>query len=236
MTAHDPPISSGPGTEQLTEPVLVRGLWATGPGHTFPATASGVPLSAFAFGFSVGFLGLVDTGILAPAAASIFIAVVMGIGAVGLLVGGLWEFRSGELFGGTFGVAYAGFLISTGLILRFFAAAVTTAAGPVGFAHAFAAWLILWAIFTAVLAVGARTISLAAFLPFLLAVAVLVLLAIGLLGGAAGWAGTVTKLGGWLALADGLAAWYLASALLLNNTMGRDLLPLWPYQRSGERG
>jgi len=87
-----------------------------------------------------------------------------------------------------------------------------------------------------VLAVGARTINLAAFLPFLLAVAVLVLLAIGLLGGAAGWAGTVTKLGGWLALADGLAAWYLASALLLNNTMGRDLLPLWPYQRGGERG
>lgn len=32
-----------------------------------------------------------------------------GGGAVGLLIGGMWEFRGGELFGGTFGVA-AGYL------------------------------------------------------------------------------------------------------------------------------
>jgi len=37
---------------------------ATGPGNAFPATATGVPLSVFAFGFSLGILGLIDTGIL----------------------------------------------------------------------------------------------------------------------------------------------------------------------------
>jgi hypothetical protein len=34
-------------------------VWAPGPGYAYPATAGGVPLSAFAFAFAVGFLGLV---------------------------------------------------------------------------------------------------------------------------------------------------------------------------------
>ena len=54
-------------------------------------TAGGVPLEAFAFAFAVGFLGLVETGIVTSAA----------------------EYRGGELFDGTFGVGYAGFLFST---------------------------------------------------------------------------------------------------------------------------
>ncbi len=47
----------------------------------------------------------------------------MGTGAAGLLIGGLWGFRGGNLFAGTFGVAFATFLFTTGLILRFFAPA-----------------------------------------------------------------------------------------------------------------
>src|ERR1700691_904613 len=153
-------------------------VWAPGPGHAYPATAGGVPLSAFAFAFAVGFLGLVETGILSTAANDIFIATCFGIGAVGLLIGGLWEFRSGELFGGTFGVGYEGFLFSTALILKFFAPAIIAAGGPLAFDHAFAAWLIMWALFTAVFAIGARSISLAALAPFSLAIVALVVLAI----------------------------------------------------------
>jgi succinate-acetate transporter protein len=213
-----------------TEPEAMEAAWVGGPGHAFPATATGVPLSAFAFAFAVGVLGLVDTGILPSAASGMFIATALGIGAGGLLVGGLWEFRGGELFGGTFGVGYAGFLLSTGLILKFFAGPIATAAGPVGFDHTFAAWLILWAIFTAILAVGAWHINMAAFVPFLLAGVVLVLEAVGFLGGAAGWASGISKVGGWVALADSAAAGYLASAILLNSTIGKDLLPLGPYR------
>jgi succinate-acetate transporter protein len=208
--------------------VITPGMWAPGPGHAYPATAPGVPLSAFAFAFAVGFLGLVKTGILSSAANDMFIAVAFGIGAVGLLVGGLWEFRGGELFGGTFGVGYAGFLFSTGLILKFFASAIIASAGPIAFGDAFAAWLIMWALFTAVFAIGARTISLAALAPFALAVVVFILLAIAGLGGTASWVGAVTRTGGWVAIADGIAAGYLASALLLNTTIGREVLPMWP--------
>ena len=227
MTTHDEPtLRSGPVTTPASEPAPV--MWAPGPGHAYPATAPGVPLSAYAFAFAVGFLGLVETGILSSAANDIFIATCFGIGAVGLLIGGLWEFRSGELFGGTFGVGYAGFLFSTALILKFFAPAIITAGGPLAFDHAFAAWLIMWALFTGVFAIGARSISWAAFAPFSLAFVVLVVLAIANLGGTASWTGTVSKIGGWVALLDALAAGYLASAILLNVTIGREVLPMWP--------
>lgn len=227
MTTHDEPtLSSGPATSQVSEPASV--VWAPGPGHAYPATAPGVPLSGFAFAFAVGFLGLVESGILSSAANDIFIATCFGIGAIGLLIGGLWEFRAGELFGGTFGVGYAGFLFSTALILKFFAPAIISAAGTLAFDRAFAAWLILWALFTGVFAIGARSISWAAFAPFSLAFVVLVVLAIANLGGTASWTGTVSKIGGWAAILDGLAAGYLASAILLNVTLGRELLPMWP--------
>jgi succinate-acetate transporter protein len=225
-TQHDTPLSAVPAE---SEPEVVAAAWAGGPGHAFPATATGVPVSAYAFAFAVGTLGLVDTGILPGAASGMFIAVALGIGAGGLLVGGLWEFRRGELFGGTFGVAYAGFLLSTGLILKFFAGPIAIAAGPVGFGHTFAAWLIMWAIFTVILAIGAWHINVAAFTPFALAAVVFVLEAVGFLGGTAGWATDIAKAGGWVALADGAAAGYLASAILLNSTIGKDLLPLGPH-------
>jgi len=98
----------GEGT--VAEPPAL--VWAPGPGHAYPATAGGVPLSAFAFAFAVGFLGLVETGILSSAANDIFLAACFGIGAVGLFIGGMWEYRGGEMFGGTFGVAVTGALLT----------------------------------------------------------------------------------------------------------------------------
>jgi succinate-acetate transporter protein len=203
-------------------------IWAPGPGHAYPVTAGGVPLAGFAFAFAVGFLGLVESGILSSAANDIFIATCFGIGAVGLLIGGLWEFRGGELFGGTFGVGYAGFLFSTALILKFMAGPMIAAAGVVAFDRAFAAWLIMWALFTLVFAAGARHINYSAFSAFGLAFIVLVVLAIANIGGTASWASTVAKIGGWVAILDGLAAGYLASAIVLNVTIGREVLPLFP--------
>lgn len=229
MTTHDDPATStnsGSAASQVSEPTTT--LWAPGPGHAYPATAPGVPLSAFAFAFAVGFLGLVETGILASAANDIFIATCFGIGAVGLLIGGLWEYRAGELFGGTFGVGYAGFLFSTALILKFFAGPMIATAGVVAFDHAFAAWLILWALFTAVFAIGASRISLAAFAPFSLAFIVLVVLAIANLGGTASWTADVARAGGWVAILDGFAAGYLGAAIVLNVTLASELLPMWP--------
>ena len=121
-----------------------------------------------------------------------------------------------------------GILFSTALILKFFAGPIIATAGPVAFDHAFAAWLILWALFTGVFAIGASSISLAALAPFTLAFIVLVVSAIANLGGTASWTSDVTRISGWVALADGFAAGYLGAAIVLNVTLGRELLPMWP--------
>jgi len=223
MTAPAEPRAEGPIAEE--PPALA---WSPGPGHAYPASAGGVPLSAFAFAFAVGVLGLVQTGILASAASDIFLATCFGIGAIGLFVGGMWEFRGGELFGGTFGVGYSGFLFSTALIYKFFAAPMIAAAGVANFDHAFAAWLILWALFTATFAFAATSISWTAVAPFTLAFIVLVILAIANLGGTASWTADVSKVGGWFALLDGFAAGYLGAAIVVNVSLGKPLMPLFP--------
>jgi len=223
MTASDAG-TLGAGT--VAEPPAI--VWAPGPGHAYPATAGGVPLSAFAFAFAVGVLGLVETGILSSAASAFFLATCFGIGAGGLLIGGLWEYRGGELFGGTFGVGYAGFLFSTALIYKVFAGPMIAAAGLANFDHAFAAWLILWALFTATFAFAATSISWTAVAPFSLAFIVLIVLAISNLGGTASWTTDVAKVGGWFALLDSFAAGYLGAAIVVNVSTGKSLMPLLP--------
>lgn len=231
MTTHDDrAVSPDVATAQssaLTAP------FPTGVGHFFPRTAPGVPLSAFAFAFAVTMLGILDTGMLPAAADGMLIATLLGIGTIGLFIGGLWEYRAGELFGGTFGLGYAGFLFSTGLFYKFFYGPLITTAGINNANHTVAAWLILWAIFTGIFAIGARTIAFAAVMPFSLAFLTLVILTIADFGGTSAWASDVTRIGGWVAILDGLAAGYLGAALVINTCYSKNICPLWPAKPRG---
>ncbi|HKS47520.1 MAG TPA: acetate uptake transporter [Amycolatopsis sp.] len=211
----------GPPLPRVGEPA------ATG----YAPTASGVPLALAGFGFSLTILSLANTGIVDMRTATMFVPVALGTGALAMLVGGLWEFRANNLFGATFCSAYACFLLTTALILQFYGPTISTTAGPANFSRMFGAYLIVWALFTAMLAVGARVINAPAFIAFVLLVAVYVLLGIAnLLSGPAAVA--LTKAGGWVGLADSLAAFYLCSALVLNDVSGRYLLPVWPSRRT----
>jgi succinate-acetate transporter protein len=199
-----------------------------GAGYFYPATASGVPLAVACFGFSLAVLSLANAHIVDPRAIGIFVPVALVTGGLGMFTGGVAEFRAGNLFGGTFGVIYACFLITTGLILRYFAPGIIAASGVDGFGDAFGAYLILWAIFTAMLTVGAYYINMPAFIAFGLLVVVYVVLGINSI--VQPQSTTLAKVGGWIGLADSAAAWYLASALVLNATTGRQVLPLFPHQ------
>lgn len=136
------------------------------PPASFQEAASGVPLAVFSFGFSVLALSLANAEIV-TLNANLFVPVAFGTGALGMLVGGLWEFRNGNLFGATFGVGYACFLFTTALMLRWFAPEISAddVAGAGGFGDSFGAYLILWAIFTALLTIGAYTSTCRRFSP-----------------------------------------------------------------------
>jgi hypothetical protein len=198
-----------------------------GSGYFYPDVATGVPLAVACFGFSLAVLSLSNAHIVSPAAIGLFIPVAMVTGGLGMFTGGVAEFRRGNTFGATFGVIYACFLITTGVILQFFQPRITAVAGADHFGDAFGAYLILWAIFTAMLTVGARYINLPAFIAFALLAIVYLVLGINNIVQPAST--TLAKIGGWVGLVDSAAAWYLSSALVLNATIGRDVLPLFPY-------
>ena len=194
----------------------------------FQEAASGVPLAVFAFGFSVIALSLANAEIF-NIQANLFVPVAFGTGALGMLVGGLWEFRNGNLFGATFAVAYACFLFTTPMILRWFAPEISAddVAGAGGFGDSFGAYLLLWAVFTALLSIGAYYINLPAFLAFVLLVVVYVL--VGIVNITAPETDTLLNIAGWVGLADGLCAWWLGMGLLLNGMGPREIFPLVPY-------
>jgi uncharacterized protein len=192
-----------------------------------PQQGVGVSIAVGSFGFSVLVLGLADARVFTPNAVGIFAPVAIGMGAFGLLIGGLFEFRANNVFGGTFAVFYAGFLLTTGLILKLFSPGIIDVAGDGGFGDAFGAWLLLWCVFTVLLSVGAYYINMPAFLAFtLLEIAYLLLGVANIAGGDT--AETLTQLGGWVLIADGIVAWYLSWALAVNPLAG-DRLPVWPY-------
>ena len=190
--------------------------------------ASGVPLAVFSFGFAVIALSMANAELF-NLQASLFVPVAFGTGALGMLVGGLMEFRNGNLFGATFGVAYACFLFTTPMILRWFAPeiALDRVAGAGGFGDSFGAYLILWAIFTAFLTYGAYYINLPAFLAFLLLTIVYALA--GIVNITSPSTNTLLNITGWIGLADGLCAWWVGMALVLNDMGPKPIIPLFPY-------
>jgi succinate-acetate transporter protein len=192
----------------------------------FQEPASGIPLAVFAFGFSVTILSMANAGWI-DARAGLFVPVAFGTGTLGMLVGGLMEYRRGNLFGATFCLSYTCFLLTTPLILWFFADHVTTLVGALAFGQAFGAYLLLWAVFTAFLAYGAYYIALPGFLAFVLLTIVYVLAGLGFMTGPGGAGLTVAA--GWIGILDGLCAFWLGMALLLNPMGPREIIPLMPY-------
>lgn len=196
------------------------------PAKYFQESASGVPLAVFGFGFSLFVLSFSNAEIV-PAAANLFVAVALGTGALAMLIGGLWEYRNGNLFGGTFGVGYACFLFTTALMLRWIAPEITKAAGANAFGDAFGAYLIIWAVFTAFFALGAWRINMPAFIAFALLVVVYAVSGIYNISHPSGTG--LLKIAGWVGVVDSCAAWYLGFGLVLNPMFDHDVLPLMPY-------
>ncbi len=198
-----------------------------GAGRFFPATASGIALTLTSFALPTALLSLINVGWLDAGTVAVVIPVAYAYGALAALIGGLWEFRANSLFGATVSVSFGSFWIGTGLLLQFFGPQVSEAAGADAFGNSFGAYLLLWAIFSAYMAVGAYFIVKPALVTLVLVVVLLVVLGAANIVAPGGL--SETQLGGYVGLTAALVAWYLSAALVINTTSGRDLLPIWPY-------
>ncbi len=118
--------------------------------------------------------------------------------------------------------------MTTGVLLQYVQPQIVAASGQETFNHGFGAYLLIWTVFTAALTVGARYINVPALAAFALLKVVYLLAGIANLT-TGDLSTTLTRIAGWVGLADGVAAWYLGIGILLNGVIGREIMPMAPY-------
>ena len=202
----------------------VMALPDKGAGIYYPAPSQGVSLQLAALGVVLALLGCDLAHIFNPAALGIMLPVSIGVGAVAIFTGGMWNLRLGQTIAGVIGGLYGTFWLSFGLLLLTQAAPLQKAVGAAGFAHALSAYLLIWMVVSAFLLIGTWFVNRAVFLQQLFLVLVFLALGIGY-ADAPGGSGML-KVGGWLSLLDGFLALYIAMALVINETAGRTVLPI----------
>jgi succinate-acetate transporter protein len=221
-------MPSANGGAALAETVLTGA--EHGKGYFYPATAAGTPLALIAFGVTLMILSMGNAEWYNVAALGIAAPASLSLGALGLLIAGLWDFRGGNGFAATWEITYGCFWLFVGLFLGFFGAGVGAAAGPEGAGDAFGSYLFIWALVTAGFTVGTYFVARPAVIAFGLTTVVFLLLAFSNISGPSDGADTLRQLGGWVGIVTSVVVLYLAFALALNDLLGRQVLPFWPYQ------
>src|SRR3989440_5774591 len=135
------------------------------------------------------------------------------------LLGGMWEFKTQNVFGATAFSTYGGFWMSRGIFVvlavvsKSFAGDVTGANLP----NAIAWFLLAFAIFNTYMLLWSTQVSVAVFLVFLTLEATELLLVIGNFDAAHGNANNGwIHLGGWVGIATAAVAWYASAAGVIN--------------------
>lgn len=191
-----------------------------GAGEEPPAApiADPAPLGLAAFALTTFLLSLFNAGLLPESGEPLVFPVAAFYGGIAQFVAGLWEFRNNNTFGATAFTSYGAFWLTFWALETFYANRIPEDQLPL-----FVGWfLIAWAVFTAYMWIGSFKVSVAVNIVFLLLTPTFLLLGIGdVLGN-----DTITYVGGYLGLVTALAAWYASAAGVLNDTIGRVILPV----------
>jgi succinate-acetate transporter protein len=155
-----------------------------------------------------------------------FVAVV---GGVAQLLASMWAYRARDGLATAVHGTWGAFWLSYGVL--FLLVATGALAAPTGRAPALGYWFIAAAAVTWACAVAAltRSTGLTAVLALLAAGATLA--AVGYVAGQS-WA---VRTAGWLFVCSAIAAWYVATAMMLADESGRPVLPIGRRLAPGER-
>ena len=199
-----------------------------------PPAADPAPLGLSAFALTTFVFSLVNAGIIQQGEdpgqqiINLFLPLALFYGGLAQLIAGLFEFRTGNTFALTGFVSYGAFWIALGvlnLMARQGVIAETRLVEAQG-------WFFLgWAIFTFIMLIAAFGLNIGLVVVFALLFATFVLLTIADLNGGhpAGGIGLLFgHIGGYVGIITALAAWYVAAADVINDTLGRQVLPLGP--------
>ncbi len=195
-----------------------------------PPAADPAPLGLAAFALTTFIFSLVNAGIIPPgeppeqSIVNLYLPLALFYGGLAQLIAGLFEFRTGNTFALTGFVSYGAFWISLAvlnLMARQGVIAETRLAEAQG-------WFFLgWAIFTAIMLIATFGLNAGLIVTFVLLLATFVLLTVGdLLGGPEGPGAVWVRLAGYVGILTAIAAWYVAAADVINDTLGRTVLPV----------
>lgn len=183
-----------------------------------PADPGALGLAAFALTTFV--LSTVNAGLLPSTVEPVVFGLALFYGGLAQLVAGVWEFANRNTFGATAFCSYGAFWLSFWFLARFtdLSGAGDDAGKGVG------VFLFAWGLFTLFMTVAASRTSTAVFLVFVALTVTFFALAVGAYTGTVGF----TRVGGVLGIVTALLAWYGSSAVVINSTHRRTVLPVGP--------
>jgi uncharacterized protein len=182
-------------------------------------TANPAPIALMGFGMTTILLSIYNAGIISSLGASV-LAMGLFFGGLAQVLAGFLEWKKGNTFGATTFVSFGFFwivLIAMMLLPKLGLANVDSAEGK-------GAFLFMWGIFTAYMTIGTLRTNRVLQITFMSLTLVFFLLAVG-------DAFAIEDLiiaAGYLGLLPGAGAIYMAMAQVLNETLGRTVVPLFP--------
>jgi len=185
------------------------------------STADPAALGLAGFAATTFVLSFVNAGLVDPGVVAAVLPLALFYGGLAQLLAGLLEYRRGNTFGVTAFSTYGAFWLAFAFYEWFFAKLAGTHGGT-----ATGMFLLMFAIVTAYLTIGAVRVSGAVLVVFVLLTLTFLLLAIGALADADG----INKVGGYLGILTAIAAFYTSAAIVVNATWKRVVLPVMPRQ------
>ncbi|MCE4601182.1 MAG: acetate uptake transporter [Desulfurococcales archaeon] len=166
------------------------------------------------FGLTTTALSLHNLGVIPTA--SYTLAYGFMYGGLAQVIAGIIDFRRNNVFGGTAFTSYGLFWLGLSLLTVLEATGIYPEVSP----GEFATWMVLWGIFTLYMAVGAYALKARAVTVVLTLLTILFFIL-----AAAQYSETVLKIAGAWGVLTGLSAVYTSAAIIVNTTMGKEVLP-----------
>ncbi len=182
--------------------------------------ANPAPLGLSGFGLTTLVLSFVNANIVGggPATFPIVLGMALAFGGLAQLFAGMWEFRTGNTFGAVAFSSFGAFWISFFFLVSFNVAQLP--AKEIGPALGLYLWM--WGIFTGMLFLCTFASPRALQLLFLLLTVTFILLGIGNSGGST----NMIHAGGYVGIATGAVALYIACADIMQAVYKRSVLPV----------
>lgn len=182
------------------------------------------PLGLAGFAMTTFVLSSVNAGWLPKTVEGVVLGLALFYGGIAQVLAGMWEFAKGNTFGAVAFTSYGAFWLSFWYLVAHVdlsAAAPGDAAKGVGF------FLLAWTIFTLYMLVCSLRTNAVLVAIFGVLFLTFLFLTLGELATSTG----MTRIGGYLGLVTAVLAWYGSMAAVMNATVKRVVLPLFPLVR-----